>query len=163
MPATVASLSVKPKTADEPGLPKQVVSRLSITAAGAEGDYNRYRTRTLDSEPDSAILLLTQDILQQLNAEGWPVEPGHLGENVLLAGIANSQLGPGTQVRIGKALLEVSRACLPCTELYTLEYVGADRGPGLVKTLKGRRGWYARVLEGGTVTKGEAVTLIADS
>ena len=159
MTASVASLSVKPRTADEPGLPKQPVDSLSISPEGAAGDYNRYRMQKLGGEADSAILLLTDDILQQLRAEGWPVGPGHLGENILLTGIANSALGPGIQVRIGTALLEVSRACLPCTELYTLSYVGESKGPSLVKTLKGRRGWYARVLEGGTVTQGQAVHL----
>lgn len=159
MTASVASLNVKPKGVDEPGLPKRPVPRLAITAAGAAGDYNRYRSRELNGDPDSAILLLTEDILQQLRAEGWPVEPGDLGENVLLRGIANAELVPGVQLRVGGAVLQVSRACLPCNELYVLSYVGSERGPRFLKTLQGRRGWYARVLEGGTVVQGQLAIL----
>ena len=155
----IASLSVKPRTAGEPGLPKQPVAALRVTAAGAEGDYNRYRAEKLQGDPDSAILLLTSDVLEALRQEGWTVAPGHLGENVLLEGIANTAFSPGRRVRIGAVLLEVSRACDPCSELYTLPYVGRARGPEFVRTLQGRRGWYARVLAEGTLRPGDQVRL----
>jgi MOSC domain-containing protein YiiM len=51
-------------------------------------------------------------------------------------------------------VLEVSLACTPCTELYTLSFVGQERGPEFLRTMKGRRGWYARVLAGGEVHPG---------
>jgi MOSC domain-containing protein YiiM len=150
----VVSLSVKPETRGEAGLPKQVVASLLITPSGARGDFNRYRTQQLAGDPDSAILLLTEDILKTLHQEGWTIAPGDLGENVLLAGIAADQLRPGRRVRLGAALLEVTRPCHPCTELYLLPSIGRERGPEFVRTLQGRRGWYARVLEEGTVERG---------
>ncbi|HEV8150174.1 MAG TPA: MOSC domain-containing protein [Gemmatimonadales bacterium] len=156
----VAGLNVKPKTPGEPGLPKAPVPLLQLTATGAGGDFNRYRTNTLGGDPDSAVLLLTEDILVDLRAEGWPVEPGELGENVLLAGIPNAALEPGRQVRLGAALLEVTRACQPCTELHTLPYVGAAHGPEFVRTLHGRRGWYARVLHEGDVSLGDEARVL---
>jgi len=160
MTGTVAGVSAKPKDGDEPGLPKQPVASLSLTAAGASGDYNRYRTRKLKGDPDSAVLLLTEDILLALRGEGWPVGAGDLGENVLLTGIANDALEPGRRLRLGAALVEVTRACEPCSELYGLPYVGADRGPQFLRTLQGRRGWYARVLGEGPVAPGDPVRLI---
>jgi MOSC domain-containing protein YiiM len=45
----------------------------------------------------------------------------------------------------------VSKACDPCTILYNLPYVGVERGPEFLRVMQGRRGWYARVLQGGTV------------
>jgi MOSC domain-containing protein YiiM len=54
-------------------------------------------------------------------------------------------------VRLGDVVLEVSKACDPCTVLYNLPYVGVDRGPEFLRVMHGRRGWYARVLQGGTV------------
>jgi MOSC domain-containing protein YiiM len=161
MVGRVASLSVKPETRGETGLPKQPVSSLQLTSAGAIGDFNRYRTVHLDGDPDSAVLLLTEDILQALRAEGWPVAAGHLGENVLLAEIPAAALDSGKQVRLGAALLEVTRACDPCTELYGLPYVGKDRGPEFVRTMHGRRGWYARVVNEGTVVLGAPAQVIS--
>jgi len=49
-------------------------------------------------------------------------------------------------------VLEVSKPCDPCTVLYTLPYVGLERGPAFLRTLQGRRGWFARVLHGGAVS-----------
>jgi MOSC domain-containing protein YiiM len=58
-------------------------------------------------------------------------------------------------------VLEVTRPCDPCDELYTLSYVGTARGPAFLRTLAGRRGWYARVLTGGVVRLDTPVELIA--
>ena len=159
MEGTVTRLSIKPRVPGEYGLPKRAVDRLTITQAGAEGDYNNYRTRQLGGDPAQAILLLTGEVLRQLNTEGWPVAPGDLGENITLDGIAERLLGPGARVRAGDVTLEVSLPCAPCTELYSLPYVGKEKGPGFVRAMKGRRGWYARVLEPGVVRLGDSVRL----
>jgi MOSC domain-containing protein YiiM len=151
MRARIVQLNRKPKEGRAPGLPKRPVSRLTITVAGVEGDYNRWRTEKANGDPDQAVLLLNEEILADLRAEGWPVEPGDLGENLLVAGLAPDALKPGTTVRLGDVVLEVSKACDPCTELFTLPYVGADRGPRFLRVMHGRRGWYARVLQGGTI------------
>src|SRR5262247_2768216 len=133
MTGRVLSLSVKPQTPGEWGLPKRIVPSLEIMATGAVGDFNNYRTRELHGDPDSAILLLTEDVLRSLQAEGWAVQPGHLGENALLGGFANHQLAPGVEVRLGGARVQVSRACDPCTELSILPYVGKDRAPEFIR------------------------------
>jgi MOSC domain-containing protein YiiM len=159
MPGRILRLSVKPETAGEPGLPKRAVPSLRVTSTGAEGDFNRYRTREMPGDLDQAVLLLTREVLDQLGREGWPVEPGDLGENVTLGDVPESALGPGVRLRQGEVELEITKACDPCTETYTLPYVGQERGPGFVRTLVGRRGWYARVLKGGVLTVDQAVDL----
>jgi len=145
----VLRLSVKPETPGEFGLRKRSVTQLRITAAGAEGDYNRYRAETLGGDGDQALLLMTQDLLDTLGGEGWPVAPGDLGENLTLGGIRESSLSPGVRMRLGGAEIEITKACVPCTETYSLPYIGQERGPAFVRALVGRRGWYARVLTGG--------------
>ena len=157
MTGSVARVGVKPRAPGQRGLPKPAATRLEITTAGATGDYNHYRTEQLPGDLDQAILLLTEEVLEGLRAEGWPVEPGDLGENVTLAGIPESALGPGAQLRLGDVVLEVSLACDPCTELYVLPYVGSERGPAFIRTLTGRRGWYARVVREGSLTPGTPV------
>jgi MOSC domain-containing protein YiiM len=147
----VVQLNLKPREGRARGLPKRAVSQLTITSAGVEGDYNRWRTEKAQGDPDQAVLLLSEEILGKLREEGWPVQPGDLGENVTLAGLALDALKPEVEVRLGEVVLQVSKACDPCTILYTLPYVGVERGPEFLRTMHGRRGWYARVLQGGIV------------
>ena len=129
MLARILQLNLKPKTPGEHGLPKQAQPVLTVTADGAAGDFNAYRTRDLGGDPDQALLLLTLATLEQLNHEGWPVRPGDLGENVTLEGIPETALRPGTQLKSGALTIEVTTTCDPCNELYTLPYIGRERGP----------------------------------
>lgn len=151
MQGRIVQLHLKPREGRARGLPKRAVPQLTITPAGVDGDFNRWRTEEANGDPDQAVLLLSEEILTELRAEGWPVQPGQLGENVTLADLPPDALDPGALVQVGEVLLEVSKPCDPCTVLYALPYVGVDRGPAFLRTLKGRRGWYARVLHGGTV------------
>ena len=149
MTGRVLQLSVKPETPGEFGLPKRAVPELFVSAAGAAGDFNRYRIEKLDGDRDQALLLMTQDLLDTLRSEGWPVERGDLGENLTLGGVPESSLAPGVRLRLGQVELQISKACDPCTETYALPYIGPERGPAFVRALAGRRGWYARVLREG--------------
>jgi len=157
----VLQLSVKPETPGEFGLPKQAVAELFVTATGAAGDFNRYRTEQLPGDRDQALLLMTQDLLDTLRSEGWPVERGDLGENLTLGGVPESSLAPGVRLRLGQVELEISKACDPCTETYSLPYIGPERGPAFVRALVGRRGWYARVLREGRLDLKTPVVLEA--
>lgn len=155
-------LSIKPETPGEFGLPKQAVPLLNVSSAGAEGDFNRYRTETLAGDRDQALLVVTQDLLDTLEGEGWPLGPGDLGENLTLGGIPESALGPGVRIRLGDVAIEVTKPCDPCTELYSLPRIGEERGPALVRALVGRRGWYARVLTGGLLTLQTPVDIVGE-
>jgi MOSC domain-containing protein YiiM len=155
----IAGLFVKPKVTGERGLPKHPVERMEITREGAEGDYNRYRHERRKNDPEQAVLLLAAEILEDLAAEGWAVRPGDLGENVLLRGVPYEALEPGRRLRLGEVELEVTRRSMPCQNLQVLPYVGKKRLKAFVKTLKLRRGWYARVLRGGPVDPASPVEL----
>jgi MOSC domain-containing protein YiiM len=157
----IVQLSLKPREGRARGLPKRPVSALTVTTEGVQGDFNRWRTEKAGGDPDQAILLMREETLTDLRAEGWPVQPGELGENLTVAGLPGDSLRPGVQVRLGHVVLEVSKPCDPCTILYSLPYVGVDRGAAFIRTLKGRRGWFARVLQGGTVSMDTPV-LLAD-
>lgn len=159
MAGTISRLSIKPKVPGEVGLPKQAVQTLRLTPAGAEGDYNHYRTVDLHGDPDQALLIVTEELLARLGAEGWPVQPGDLGENLTLRGVAESALTPGTCLTIGSVLISITKPCDPCNNLYALPYIGAERGPAFLKATVGRRGWYARVTSEGTIRTGAGVTV----
>ncbi len=155
----VVQLHLKPREGRARGIPKRPVTQLTITPDGVEGDFNRWRTEKANGDPDQAVLLLSEEILVVLREEGWPVQRGELGENLTLADLPPDALQPGVQLKVGDVVLEVSKACDPCTVLYTLPYVGVERGPEFLRTMLGRRGWYARVVQGGTVRTGAPVEL----
>ncbi|HEX3274106.1 MAG TPA: MOSC domain-containing protein [Gemmatimonadales bacterium] len=163
MGGRIVQLHRKPREGRARGLPKHPVAELLVTAAGVEGDYNRWRTEQAGCDPDQAVLLLGDEILAALREEGWPVERGHLGENLTVAGLPPDTLAPGVRVEAGEVVLEISKACDPCIVLYGLPYVGVERGPAFIRTLAGRRGWFARVLQGGRLTTGLEVSLTRPS
>ena len=152
MSGRIVQLSLKPREGRARGLPKQPVSVITVTAEGVQGDFNRWRTEKAAGDPDQAVLLMREETLAELRAEGWPVQPGELGENLTVADLPEDALRPGVQLRLGAVVLEVSKPCDPCTVLYSLPYVGVDRGAAFLRALNGRRGWFARVLRGGTVS-----------
>ena len=157
MHGTVVAIHIKPETPGERGLPKQPVVRARITTTGLAGDFNRFRHEELHDDPDSAILLLPQETLDDLVREGWPVAPGHVGENLTTRGIPYAEFVSGRRFIVGTAELEVTRACTPCNNLYELPYVGKARGAEFMKTMIGRRGWYARVVREGDVVVGAPI------
>jgi len=159
----VHQINVKPLTEGERGLPKRPVDSVLVTKAGLMGDYNLYRQEELGGDPDSAVLIIPMETILQLNAEDWPVKKGDLGENFTTQGIPYSQFSPGKTFRIGEAVVEISRACNPCKNLFLLPYTGAAKGPKFVKTMLGRRGWYARVAMEGKVRRGDPVVELSSA
>jgi MOSC domain-containing protein YiiM len=152
----------KPEAPEEHGLPKLPVPEARLTRNGVEGDFNRYRHEEKHDDPDMALLIVPLETLHDLNQEGWPVGPGDLGENLTTQGISNDAFVPGRRFRVGETVVEISKECTPCTNLYLLPYVGSARGPAFLQAMLGRRGWYARVLREGPVHAGDAVRLLPD-
>ena len=158
----VHSLNVKPKIPGERGLPKQSVSSAEIRADGLAGDFNRYRTEAKGGTPNMAVLIMPLETIEEIRADGWPVKPGHIGENVTTTGIGYADLPPGTRVRIGESDLEITEACQPCANLRLLPYVGRTRVTEFIRAMIGRRGWYARVIRPGRVNVGDLITASAE-
>ncbi len=155
----ILQISVKPSTTGEHGLPKMSVSSAEIHYGGVDGDYNNFRQEKKSGEPDMAVMLITRGILDDLNSEGWPVESGDLGENLTISDLSYISIEPEQKFRMGTALIQISFKCEPCTYLYSLPYIGDERGPEFIKTVKDHRGWYARVLEEGVVSAGDIIKL----
>lgn len=153
----IYELHRKSEVAREHGLPKPRVAEAYATTAGLEGDFNRYRHEKKHDDPAMALLVMPRETLEEIAREGWPVRPGDLGENLTTEGIAYVGFVPGARFRIGPVVIEISKACTPCDNLYLLPYVGATRGPEFLKVMLGRRGWYARVLTEGLLRTGDVI------
>jgi len=154
---SVFEIHRKPETAGEHGLPKPTVASARVTVSGLEGDFNRWRHETQHDDPGMAILVVPKETIDQLNREGWPVRTGDLGENITSTGIPYDAFVPGKRFRVGESVIEVSKACTPCDNLYLLPYVGTAKGPEFLRVMTGRRGWYARVVREGLVRAGDPV------
>src|SRR4030081_993903 len=67
---------------------------------GLEG--NRHAGR-----PERQVSILNAETVDELARAGMPVEPGILGENITVEGVAVMQLARGARLRIGDAELEI--------------------------------------------------------
>jgi len=140
------------------GVPKKAVESVRVTALGLEGDAHRNREH--HGGPERAVCLFAMETIRALQAEGHPLVPGALGENVTLEGLDWSAVQPGARVRLGaEVVVEITRYTTPCFHIrpafrdgdYSL--VSQNRHPGRSRV-------YARVLETGTVRRGDPAQLL---
>ncbi|MBY6185800.1 MOSC domain-containing protein [Marinobacter hydrocarbonoclasticus] len=94
------------------------------------------------------------DVLAQLL--GHPVEPAQLRRNLVVAGI-NLLALRNQRFRVGNVELEGTLPCAPCSRME------AALGPGGFNAMRGHGGLCARVLQGGTLTVGDPVSLIVNA
>jgi len=81
------------------------------------------------------------------------VLPGTIKENVTVEGVDVMQLPAGSRVRLGRsAVLEITAVCEPCFRMDEIRM-------GLKEELVGRRGMVSRVVQGGTITVGDSITI----
>jgi MOSC domain-containing protein YiiM len=144
--ATVFSINIS-----RGGVPKRPAPSAWVGIDGVEGDGQR--NRQLHGGADRAVSLYSLDLIQALQAEGHPLEPGSLAENLTLSGIDWSLMVPGAQLEVGPVLLELTSYVHPCKNVRA----SFINGEFTRVSQKLRPGWsrlYARVLEEGTITPG---------
>ena len=88
---------------------------------------------------------------------GRPLEPGTFGENLVIEGLDNCTVAVGDRLIAGDLVLEVTSARIPCST-----FAAKMDDPKFVKRYMqaGRPGIYCRVVQGGTVAAGMAVTYV---
>lgn len=140
------------------GVPKLAVRQAFITAAGVQGD--RQRDLVHHGGPERAVCLYPLEHILALQAEGHPVFPGSVGENLTLSGLDWSQMIPGKRLQVGEqVVLEVTRYTQPCNNLHeffldgNFTRISQTQYPGWSRV-------YARVLRDGVVTTGDPVIFI---
>jgi MOSC domain-containing protein YiiM len=143
------------------GVPKRPVARARVGPLGLEGDA--HRNPRYHGGPDRVLCLFALERLEALIAEGHPVAPGVLGENLTVAGLDWSAVGPGARFRLGdRVLIEVTRFTSPCRSIRDAFH---DGDPGRVSE-KRHPGWsrvYARVLEPGEIRSGDPIARVPAS
>jgi len=140
------------------GVPKRAVPMARITPLGLEGDAQR------DGEhhggPERAVCLFAMEAIRELQAEGHPLVPGALGENVTLEGLDWSAVQPGTRLQLGdEVVLEVTRYTTPCFNIRPA-FRGGDYSLVSQKRHPGRSRVYARVIATGMLHGGDPARLL---
>jgi MOSC domain-containing protein YiiM len=141
------------------GVPKRPAASAWIAVDGVEGDG--HRNRQLHGGADRAVSLYSLELIQALQAEGHPLEPGSLAENLTLAGIDWSLMVPGAQVEVGPVLLELTSYVHPCRNV-SASFLNGEFVRVSQKVHPGWSRLYARVLEEGMVTPGLSAFVICD-
>ena len=149
------------------GIPKLAVAEAFAHRLGLEGDDQR--NKKYHGGPLQALLLISLEVLEELHAEGFPVSPGALGENLTIAGIDFRQLRPGMQFRAGAAAIELTKLRQPCAtlDIYNLPgrriqsrlYDAQAKQGDPASPVWGRGGFYASVLEPGLIRQGDILEL----
>jgi MOSC domain-containing protein YiiM len=121
------------------------VDAVDATAIGLDGDRHAGR-----QDGKRQVLLTDAGDLRDMG-----LRPGDLREQVTLELPGLMSLGPGTLLRVGRAVLELTGACEPCTHIG--EHVGVEDREAFRQRLVGRRGMLARVSEPGPIRVGDPV------
>lgn len=119
-----------------------IESARAIADLGLEGDSHAKKGSARQ------ILLMDEETLT-----AFGLSAGRVRENITTRGIDLKALGEGTRVRLGGALLEITKHCTPC------DYI-EDIRPGLRAEMEGQRGMLARVITGGEIHVGDAIEIV---
>ena len=136
------------------------VLEATVTESGIDGDGQR--DLKFHGGPERAISVYSIELIRALQAEGHPIAPGLVGENLTVSGVDWAAITPGAEIRIGGVRLLVTRYAAPCTNIR-----GAFAGEDFTRISHKRHpGWsrvYTRVLQGGTIRAGDTVEVVRSS
>jgi MOSC domain-containing protein YiiM len=121
-----------------------VASAVLVEGQGIAGDGKGRGSRQLN--------VMLAETVEQLRAEGFRTGPGELGEQVVIAGLGPDALPAGARLRLGEsAVIEITSPRMPCGRFARVQGKPQDAASG-------RIGFMARVLRGGEVAVGSAVS-----
>jgi MOSC domain-containing protein YiiM len=148
----VLSINISPG-----GVPKRPVAEGVVGDLGIAGDGHHDKIH--HGGRDQALCIYSIERIEALRAEGHPVQPGSMGENLTLQGLDTAELKPGDRLAIGEIEVELTGYASPCR---TISESFLDRGFSRVlqEGHPGDSRLYARVLRRGTLRPGDAVSVL---
>jgi MOSC domain-containing protein YiiM len=143
-----------------------------VAGLGVEGDAHmgekvKHRYHILKKGPDTPNLrqvhLIHEELLEELHAASFNVEPGAIGENVTTRGIDLLALPMHTHLGLGDdAVIEITGLRNPCRQIEAFQQgllsavLGRDSEGNLIR----KAGVMAVVVRGGYVKAGDAVSVM---
>ena len=160
MTGSIVQINVSPG-----GVPKRPIAEAEVTPEGIRGDS--WAHPEIHGGPNQALLLITSEGIGQLIAQGYPVYPGALGENLTTLGLDRRQMRIGQRYRVGDVMLEITKMRQPCS---TLDVYGSSiknavydaqvKAGDAASPRWGLAGFYARVLRSGLIRPKDIIGLI---
>lgn len=143
------------------GVPKLPVPNAVVTEQGIEGD--RQANRKFHGGPERALCLFALEKIEELRAEGHPIQPGTTGENVTTRGLDWAALAPRVVLRLGaEVVIEITAYTVPCKNI-----AGSFSDGRFVRISEklhpGDSRLYARVLRGGRIAGGDPIQVCNSS
>ena len=139
-----------------------------MTSLGVTGDGHAHPE--IHGGPRKAILLITSEGLDELKERGFPLFPGALGENLTTLGLNRRDVRIGQRYRIGEVLLEIVKVRAPCDTLSVYGhgiqraiYDQEVKAGNIASPLWGLSGFYASVLQTGTIHPGDPIHLVDET
>ena len=101
--------------------------------------------------PKRQLNIMCHEMMSQLANEGYKAEPGEMGEQIVVTGIAIDDLPAGTRLQFGEqAIVEIIEPRRGCEKFERIQ--GRPK-----EATRGRLGAIATVLQGGEIRIGDAV------
>ena len=148
------------------GIPKLPVESAMARAEGLEGDG--HANPNVHCGPRQAVLVIAAEAIAELQALGYALYPGALGENITTEGIDYRTWRAGQRWRIGDhTVLEFTKLRTPCQTLFRY-------GAGIHAAIYDERvkagdpsspkwcmsGMYASVITPGVIQPGDSVVAV---
>jgi MOSC domain-containing protein YiiM len=138
------------------GVPKLPVRNARVERTGIVGDGVNHPK--VHGGPERAVCLFPLEHILALQAEGNPIYPGSVGENLTLAGLDWTSLKPGTILKVGNdVILELTKPVDPCKTIAASFIDGNFRRIDPARRPEWAR-FYARVAVPGDIVVGDSVT-----
>ena len=162
MTGTIQQVSVSPG-----GVPKRAVATGTVRFRGLDGDS--WAHPQYHGGPDQAILLISGEVLERLQGQGFPLFPGALGENFTTRGLDARRWRAGQVYRAGACRIEMTNVRVPCNAIKVYGdgigkaiYDARVKRGDFASDVWGYSGMYARVLEEGVVRAGDRIELVSE-
>ncbi|MEP7355199.1 MAG: MOSC domain-containing protein [Acidobacteriota bacterium] len=164
MTGTIQQISISPG-----GVPNHAIPEATLTTTGIQGEAWRY---PFHGGLKRAILLITSEGLDDLTAQGFPVYPGALAENLTTLGLNRRLLRLGQQFQVGQpdtgqAIIQLTQVRLPCDTLSVYRptiqaamYDARAQACDPKSPVWGLSGFYASVIEPGVLRPGDPISLL---
>jgi MOSC domain-containing protein YiiM len=160
MTGTILQLSVS-----SGGVPKRSILSGAVDELGLSGDSHAHPE--IHGGPRQALLLITSEGIDELIAEGFPLYPGALGENITTKGLDRRQWRIGQRWWLGDSVLvEFTKMRAPCNTLtpygrgiQAAVYDEKVKSNDPISPRWALSGIYAKVLRTGTIFPGDTIRL----
>lgn len=128
---------------------------VAVAGGGLEGDRYHLGTGYWAGYDRCAVTMIAAEDIDEISSTtGISVGNGEHRRNIITKGVSLLDLA-GKRFRVGDAVLEYDQPRPPC------RYIQSLTEPGMTKALgRNRGGICVRVIEGGTIKPGDAITLV---